>query len=342
MLPRERVRAMLDFQPPDIVCLECHPSTAGMHEHREKLQALFRDTPHDFGDFSNLPIPDPDPQFIQPDGSYCELRTDAWGVVWKHLVFGIWGHPEKNPLDDWAALETWQTPTPPTPSGPEFEVVKESLRQHRETYYLRAGWGSILEVMRAVRRFEDCMVDLALNSAEINKVADMIAEHDRGVMEYYVAAGVDGVQIGDDLGTQEALMISRDMFRRFFLPRYQYILEPAREAGLDIFFHTCGQVWDLLPDLAELGVNALWPQINLYDWPALRARCRELGMAIQLHPERSHVMTFGTPEAVTKHVDDLVAAFRPQEGGSWLYIEIDNGFPWENVEALFEAVRKYR
>jgi hypothetical protein len=333
---------MLGFQATDVACLECHPSTPGLYEHREKLLTLLRELPHDFGDFSNLAIPEPPEGTIQPDGSYRELRTDAWGVVWKHLVFGIWGHPARNPLDDWAALDTWRTPVPPSPSGPEFEAVKESFRQHKETYYLRAGWGSILEVMRAVRRFEDCMVDLALNSAEINKVADMIAEHDRAVMEYYVAAGADGVQIGDDLGTQEALVISRDMFRRFFLPRYRYVLEPAREAGLDIFFHTCGQVWDLLPDLAELGANALWPQLNLYDWPALRARCRELGMALQLHPERSHIMTFGTPELVTRHVDDLVTAFRPQEGGSWLYIEIDNGFPWENVAALFAAVGKYR
>jgi hypothetical protein len=342
MLPRERVIATLNYQPSDLVALECHPSTPGMHEHRERLQELFRQHPHDFGDFSNLPIPDPDPQFIGDDGRYCELRTDAWGVVWKHLVFGIWGHPEKNPLDDWAALDTWQTPEPPVPSGPDFEALKESCRQHRETYYLRAGWGSILEVLRAVRRFEDCMVDLALNSAEINRVADMITEHDTAVMEYYVAAGVDGVQLGDDFGTQEALMISPELFRRFFVPRYERLLAPVRAAGLDIFFHTCGQVWEILPDLADLGCTAIWPQITLYDWPALAQRCRELGMAIQLHPERSHVMTFGTPEVVRRHVDDLVAAFRPQAGGSWLYLEIDNGFPWANVEALFEAVARYR
>lgn len=342
MLPRERVRAMLDFQPTDMVALECHPSTAGMHEHGARLQELFRLHPHDFSDFANLPLPVPEPEFLQPDGSYCALKTDGWGVVWKHLVFGIWGHPLKNPLDDWAALETWQAPPVPSPEGPDFAALKEQFRKHRETYYLRAGWGSILEVMRAVRRFEDCMVDLALNSAEINRVADIITEHDVAVMQYYVAAGVDGVQIGDDLGTQEALMISPEMFRRFFAPRYARILAPAREAGLDIFFHTCGQVWDLLPDLADLGVNALWPQINLYDWPALKARCRDLGMALQLHPERSHLMTFGTPAQVTRHVDDLVATFRPQEGGSWLYVEIDNGFPLANVEALFAAVARYR
>ncbi len=342
MLPRDRVRAMLDFQATDVVCLECHPSAAGMHEHREKLQRFFRDTPHDFGDFSHVPITDPDPEFVDPDGRYCEFRADGWGVVWKHLIYGVAGHPETNPLDDWSALATWQAPAVPAPSGPDFEATKEAFRKHRETYYLRGGWGSILEVMRAVRRFEDCMVDLALNTAEINKLADMIAEHDRALMEYYVAAGVDGVIVGDDLGTQEALMLSRDMFRRFFMPRYEYVFEPVREAGLDILFHTCGQVWEVLPDLAELGVNAIWPQINLYDWPSLRVRCRDLHLAIQLHPERSHIMTFGTPEVVTRHVDDLVAAFRPQEGGSWLYIEIDNGFPWENVEALFEAVGRYR
>jgi hypothetical protein len=342
MLPRERVRAALDFQPPDIVPLECHPSAAGLYEHGARLQELFREHPHDFGDFSNLALPQVPPDAFDAGGRYCELRTDGWGVVWKHLIPFIHGHPETNPLDDWAALGTWRTPEPPVPSGPDFEALKARHAEHRQTYYLRAGWGGIFEVLHSVRRFEDCLMDLALNTAEINRVADMITEYNVAVMEYYVAAGVDGVQLGDDFGTQETLILSRDLFRRFFVPRYERILAPARAAGLDIFFHSCGAVGDILPDLADLGVRAIWPQINLFDWPDFAQRCRELGLALQLHPERSHIMTFGTPEQVTRHLDDLVAAFRPQEGGSWLYLEIDNGFPLANVEALFAAVAKYR
>lgn len=342
MKPRDRVIAALNFAPPDVIPLECHPSPAGMYEHGAKLQALFRDHPNDFADFSNVPLAAPDPQFIGPDGSYSELRTDAWGVTWRYLIFGVWGHPERRPLDDWDNLKTWQPPPPPSPSGPAFEAVRAANAKHREQYYLKAGWGGIFETLHSLRRFEDVLMEIALNTREINYLADQITEYQAETLKYVLATGVDGLQLGDDFGTQEALMLSRHTWQRFFGPRYEKLLIPAREAGVDLFFHTCGQVCELLPDLADLGVRALWPQINLFDWPSFAARCRTLGLAIALHPERSHVLTFGTPDDVRRHIQRLVEAFRPQEGGSWFYVEIDNGFPWENVQALFAAIADYR
>jgi len=342
MTARERIRALLDFQPCDVAGLECHPSTAGLYEHGERLQRLLRDHPHDFGDFSNLPLPQPNPGAIQPDGSYCETRTDAWGVTWRHTIFGAWGLPERRPLDDWVHLDHWRPPAPPSPSGAAFEAARASAVAHKQRYYLKAGWGGFFETLHSIRRFEDVLMDIALNTREINRLADMLVEHQAEALQTVLALEPDGVQLGDDFGTQEALLLAPEQWRRFFRPRYEKLLAPARERGVDIFFHSCGQIGDILGDLADLGVNALWPQINLFDWPAFARRCRELKLALALHPERSHIMTHGTPEQVRRHVDDLAAAFRPQDGGSWFYLEIDNGFPWGNVAALFEAVAGYR
>jgi len=342
MTSRERIRAVLDFQPPDLVGLEIHPSTAGLYEHGERLQRLLQGFPHDFGDFSNLALPTVNPDAIQPDGSYCETRTDAWGITWKHYIFGAWGIPEARPLDDWTNLDHWQPPAPPSPSGPDYDAARANAAAHKQKYYLKAGWGGFFEQMHSLRRFEDVLMEIALNTREINRLADMLVEYESACLGWALGLQPDGIGLGADFGTQEALLLSRDQWRRFFRPRYEKLLAPVREQGCDIFFHSCGQISDLLPDLADLGINAVWPQINLYDWPTLARRCRELRLALALHPERSHVMTSGTPEQVRRHVDDLATAFVPQEGGSWFYLEIDNGFPWENIEALFEAVARYR
>lgn len=137
-------------------------------------------------------------------------------------------------------------------------------------------------------------------------------------------------------------MASLPVWRRFFKPRYERLIAPIRAAGKDIHFHSCGYVADILPDLAELGVNSIWPQMLLYDLPTLAGKCRDLGMAIALHIDRSHLMTFGTPEEVRRNVEEVAAVFRKPDGGAWWYIEIDNGFPWENVVALFEAIYAHR
>jgi len=227
MTPRERVKTMLDFRGPDLPVLECHPSAAGLYEHGARLQELFRQYPHDFGDFSK-PAPAPArPRFIQSDGRYNELRTDAWGVQWRHLIFGRPRPPRAAPPGR-LGQTCPRSGRPPrrSPSGPEFEQAQQNAARHREHYYLKAGWGGIFETMHAVRRFEDVLMEIALNTREINRLADMITEYQVESLRYLLAVGVDGLQMGDDYGTQEALLLSRHSWQRFFAPRYQRLLEP--------------------------------------------------------------------------------------------------------------------
>lgn len=342
MNARERVYAALDFRPPDIVPVEYHPSPAGLYEHGEKLKDLWRSYPQDFGNLSDLPILGPGTEDVGPDGSYRALRRDEWGVVWEEAVFGIRGHPYERPLDDLDKLDGYMPPQPPSLTGPTFEADKRSAAKHMEQYFLKSGWISIFEVMHALRQFEDVLTEVALDTPDINRIADMIQEYQGQVIKYLLARGVDAIQFGDDFGTQSGMMISPALWRRFFKPRYEALIAPILEAGVKAFFHCCGCVWELFGDLADLGVHAVWPQVNLYDADALARRCRELNLAVEIHPERSHLMTRGTPKEIEEAIDRLVEIFRPQGGGSWFYVEIDNGFPFDNVKALFEVIGKYR
>jgi hypothetical protein len=99
---------------------------------------------------------------------------------------------------------------------------------------------------------------------------------------------------------------------------------------------------DVLEDLREVGATALWPQLPLYDLGELARRCRDLAMAVQLHPDRGDLMQHGTPSQVRDYVFRLLDTFDTAHGGSWLFIEIDPGFPWANVEALFSVAMEVR
>ena len=98
----------------------------------------------------------------------------------------------------------------------------------------------------------------------------------------------------------------------------------------------------MLEDLREVGVTALWPQLPLYDLRELARRCRDLGIAVQLHPDRGHLMQHGSPGEIRDYVLRLLDTFDTARGGSWLFIEIDPGFPWVNVEALFSVAMEVR
>jgi len=342
MLPRERVFAALDFSKPDVVPLEYHPSPAGAYEHGERLRALWERYPGDFGDHRDFPLAKPDPRWIAPDGRYREVRRDEWGVLWQHLIFGVAGHPLERPLDDWSNLVRFAPPPPPAASGREFAAEQQRARAHQRTFFLKSGWISILEVMHALRRFDDVLMDIGADTVEVNRLADLITEHQLGVVHYLLKRGVDAVQFGDDFGAQSTLILSLKTWRRFFQPRYQRLMEPIHRAGKKVFFHTCGRARMLLEDLAGLGVHAIWPQLNVYDEHELAQTCRSLRMAIALHPDRGSLMIGSAPEQVRQAVERLAGVFAVAGGGAWFYIEIDSGFPFESVQALIESVGRLR
>jgi hypothetical protein len=185
-------------------------------------------------------------------------------------------------------------------------------------------------------------MDIAFDTLEINRIADIITENCEGWVRRALALGADGVSFGDDFGTQTAPILSLAAWRRFFRPRYKALFEPVLRAGKRIFFHSCGQIAPFLEELRELGVGAIWPQLTAFDLPDLARRCRELGLAVQLHPDRGELMQRGTPQQVRDYVHRMLDTFDTPGGGSWLYIEIDPGFPWANVEALFETAMELR
>lgn len=343
MLPRERVIAALNYRPPDVVPLRIAPVASGLYEHGQKLLDLIQACGHDFGDLSGVRLPEPPPpEDFDADGRYHAFATDAWGVRWEYRIFGIWGHPLERPLDDWSRLDAYEAPAAPPEAGPDVDAERERVARERERYYVLGGFGQIFEVLRAVRRYEDVLMDLADDSRELGWVADMVTEHYLAHVKRSLATDVDGIAFGDDHGTQQAMITSPAVFRSFFAPRYARWFEPVRAAGKSVFFHVCGQVDPILEDFARLGVGAIWPQLNAFDMRELARACRDLGLAVELHPDRGDLMQRATPREVRDYVLRLVDTFDTANGGSWLYLEVDPGFPWANVEALFQVAMELR
>ena len=153
---------------------------------------------------------------------------------------------------------------------------------------------------------------------------------------------MDSIEFGDDYGSERSLLMSPKTWRSFIKPRLDRLFKPARDRGMDIHFHSCGQISEILEDLREVGVNSIWPQLPAYNMKELAKRCRELGIAVEIHTDRANVMTFGTPKDVKELVKREAEIFDVMNGGAFFHVEVDNGFPFENIEALCEAIMEYR
>ena len=337
MNSRERMLAALTFQPVDKVPLQIHPSPAGLFEHGQKLLDLMRACQHDFDDQSDLRLPQVPAEDFDADGRYHKIRTDEWGTTWEHRLYGVWGYRIGYPLRDLSQLASYHPPEIKPLEGVDLEKARAAGASLRQKYFHLGGGASLFETMQSLRPFEDVLIDITQDTPEINRLADMLLEYNLRIVENALALGVDAISVGDDFGTQQGLLLSPKTWRRFFLPRYRALFEPVKKAGKRIFFHSCGKIDLLLEDLRQAGADTIWPQLPLFDLRSLARRCRELGLVVQLHPDRGELLQHASPQQVRAYIFDLVEEFDTLSGGSWLYLEVDPGFPWLNVEAMFRA-----
>ncbi|MHC1696355.1 MAG: uroporphyrinogen decarboxylase family protein [Eubacteriales bacterium] len=339
---RERVKAAMHFKAPDRVPVQLYYCPVGYYEHGDKLNDLYSTLPGDFGPFVRCPVPTPPPDAADGQGKYHEYRTDGWGTTWEYRIFGVTGIPCGYPIRDMEGVKHYAFPENIPLSGEALEYARQSADKHKEDYYCQHYGGSLLELLLQLCPDEEVYCALAADSEEINLLADKITRHNLINVQNAIAAGADGIAFGDDYGMEKTMLVSPARWREFFKPRLKDTFAPAVRAGLDIHFHSCGMIAPILGDLKEIGVTSIWPQVPAYDMDWLAAHCRELGLSVAVHTDRANTMSFGTPDDVKRLVHREYETFQMDKGGAWFYIEADNGFPYENIEALVNTVRELR
>jgi hypothetical protein len=177
-----------------------------------------------------------------------------WGFVW-HALDGTMGQPLDNPLADPARLAEYVPPDPLAPG--RFDGVPGCIECWGDRF-IKFGMG-ISGFNRAafLRGFEAFMIDLYAEPEHVERILDIVFDFENGVIEEAVKYPIDAIAFGDDWGTQDGLMISKSMWREIFRPRYADQFERARRAGKKIWFHSCGDVYDIIGDLIDIGVDVI-------------------------------------------------------------------------------------
>ena len=157
---------------------------------------------------------------------------------------------------------------------------------------------------------------------------------------------VDVVCESDDLGTQEATWISKDMYRHLIKPRQKKLFSfIKRRAEVKVFLHSCGSIYDFIPDLIETGVDILNPiQVSAAKMDTAKLK-REFGKDLVFWGggiDTQKVLPYGTKQEiedeVKKRIDDLAP------GGGFVFATVHNiqeDVPPENIVAMLRALNKY-
>ncbi|MFN2133106.1 MAG: uroporphyrinogen decarboxylase family protein [Anaerolineae bacterium] len=250
----------------------------------------------------------------------------------------------------WSALGT-----PPAPIGYDEQGLARlasggaSLRASTDRALIGLFGGNLLEIGQFLFGIQGFFLLLAGEPARAHRFLDHLVEmHLRDLDAYLSAVGpyIDIILFGDDLGMQTGPQISPAMYREFFYPRHKLMWQRAKEkAGVKVMLHSCGGLYELLPQLIEAGLDIIQPvQTTARNMEPARLK-REFGRDICLWGggcNTQQVLTWGSPSEVVEDVQQRLRLLAPE--GGYVFQQIHNilaNVPPENVVAMLDAVQAY-
>jgi len=171
--------------------------------------------------------------------------------------------------------------------------------------------------------------------------ADRLLEYCLKSLSFVLEAKPDAVTFSDDWGAQDRLMVNPSFWREFFKPRYKEMFKIVHDHGAYVYFHSDGYILDIIPDLAEIGVDILNPQFSCFRLEELAETVHDK-ICIASDIDRQYILPKGSPEEVEAYVKNVIELFSHDgRGGLICRGEINIDVPLENVEAMYKAFEKY-
>jgi len=283
---------------------------------------------------------------------------DEFGMGWRMPSKG--GHYydlDHSPLaaaETVADIERFSWPDPLDPA--RFEQLKERV----DHVVLNEKRGVVIGRMHAgmwehamwMRGYEQFLSDMALNP----KIVHAIMEKQLELKMKYWGRVLDLVtdhtlviSTADDLGSQDGLLISLDMYKKLIWPYHRRLFEFLKSKArtpIYIFFHNDGAIWETLPLLIEAGVDIMNPwQVNCRGMDDTAKFKRHYGNQLTIWGgscDTQRVLPFGTPQEVRdetrRRIDDLAP------GGGFVFAPIhviQHGVPPENIMAWWETLMEF-
>lgn len=374
MTHRQRLQAALDHREPDLIPLDFGTggNTSPVPEAYEKLCAIFgieyklRLVPHMMrlarADERILQILDIDTRPIYMNPVQNRIRAcsepgcfyDEWGVKWKEFNANgvIYREPAESPLGNATITDLDAYPWWPDPLDPVHYL---GLKEHAEKMFSQTDYAligcpafnSVWERAYLLCGFERMLESLIIDPLFAHAVLQKITQIIKASLDIYldlVGPSVQVVKIGDDLGGQDNSLMSPVTYRNMIKPYHQEIFHFIKEnSSARVFFHSCGSVIKLLPDLIDAGVEILNPvQVSAKGMDTQRLKA-EFGDQLTFWGaiDTQQVLPHGSVDEVRQEVRRRISDLGPS--GGYVVAPVHNvqgDVPAENVAAMYQHARQ--
>jgi hypothetical protein len=339
MSHRENWLRAIEFRGPEWIPCSVGFAPIVWKIHREDLEKVLLDHPKLFPGFqaghSNFCDEMPP---VYREGEYFR---DNWGCLWYNTQEGLEGQVVEHPLADWSALDTYRPPdllTKEERGGRDWEQARRNIEEARKAGHLTGGNGErLFDRLYFLRGFENLMVDIATDDPHLPRLIEMLTEYELTLVRKWLEIGVDFVGFHTDIGSQKALMISPEKFRRHIKPMFMTLFQACRQAGAHVCLSSDGHVLEIVDDLIECGMSMHDPQLRANTLAGI-ARAYRGKVCATVDLDRQS-FAFLTPQGIRDQVQEVVDVMADPKGGLMISGSIWGAdVPLRNIEALCAAV----
>ncbi|MFW6158795.1 MAG: uroporphyrinogen decarboxylase family protein [Planctomycetota bacterium] len=223
-------------------------------------------------------------------------------------------------------------------------MAAEIKQAHAQGRSVHAYVGHIYETSWQIRGYEEFLIDTIQRPAWAEAMLDKLARQKWDLAIPAARAGVDCIHTGDDIANQKSLMFRKPVWRDLIFAGWRDLWAEIKRINPEcrIFYHSDGNIIDVIPDLVDAGLDILNP---------LQPECLDVD---RVHREFGHALTFdgtigtqstmpwGTPDEVRARVREVIDRYG--RGGGLIVSPthvLEPEVPLENIDAFFDACREF-
>ena len=279
------------------------------------------------------------PQFLNSDagckGDQYAIGTyiDEWGCVFDNKFEGIIGEVKQAQVISEEWVEAENIIVPKALVDLDVEAVNKYCK-NTEQFVLAGSSVRIFERLQFLAGTEKTLMDLYMDPDSMQPMIEKVHHFFCEELQAWAKTDVDALFIQDDWGTQISLLISPELWRKIFKPLYREYAEIARKYGKKLFMHSDGYILDIIPDLIEIGIDALNSQIFCMGLEKLEQFRGQITFWGEI--DRQNILPFGSSEDVENAVKN-VKDHLWKDGGCIAQCDFGVGVNPQNVFKVFET-----
>jgi len=285
-------------------------------------------------------------KFMQ-DGSF----YDEYNIFWQKGTNDY--APINAPMESYSFSEmenySWPKPTKDRIDG---------LKEKAEYLFNNTDFAIVADIMCRgpfesavkLRGYEQLLTGFYYEPDFVKKLLEKITDNTIEFWDLYLGEISDFAQVvcqGDDLGSQNALIMGPELYRRFIKPCHKQIYDFIHsKTKAKIFMHSCGSIFDIIPDLIEIGVDILNPVQRSARDMEIKNLKKQFGKDICFWGGGIDVQQFlpkSNLDEIEEDVKKTIDIMAP--GGGYIFAATHNihadAAP-EKINKIFESALKYR